>query len=39
MLSEKEKRLVAEVFRGLKNPVKLINFMQELECQFCRETR
>jgi len=23
----------------LKNPVKLINFTQELECQFCRETR
>ncbi len=39
MLSEKEKRLVAEIFRGLKNPVKLINFTQELECQFCRETR
>ncbi len=39
MLGENEKKLVAEVFKGLKNPVKLINFTQELECQFCRETR
>jgi len=39
MLEEKEKRLVAELFKNLKNPVKLINFTQELECQFCRETR
>jgi glutaredoxin-like protein len=39
MLEEKEKKLVAEVFKGLRNPVKLINFTQELECQFCRETR
>ncbi|MGB8658085.1 MAG: hypothetical protein WCE90_09935 [Candidatus Zixiibacteriota bacterium] len=39
MLEEKEKRLVAEVFKGLKNPVKLINFTQELECPLCRETR
>jgi glutaredoxin-like protein len=39
VLEEKEKRLVTELFRNLKNPVKLINFTQELECQFCRETR
>ena len=39
MLEEKEKRLVTELFKNLKNPVKLINFTQELECQFCRETR
>jgi glutaredoxin-like protein len=39
MLQEREKKLVAEVFKELKNPVKLINFTQELECQFCRETR
>ena len=39
MLEEKEKRLVTELFKSLKNPVKLINFTQELECQFCRETR
>ena len=39
MLQEREEKLVAEVFKELKNPVKLINFTQELECQFCRETR
>lgn len=39
MLEEKEKRLVTEFFKNLKEPVKLINFTQELECQFCRETR
>lgn len=39
MLEEKEKRLVSEIFKNLKNPVKLINFTQELECQFCREVR
>ena len=39
MLQDREKKLVTEVFKELKNPVKLINFTQELECQFCRETR
>jgi glutaredoxin-like protein len=39
MLQEKEKKLIAEVFKGLKNPVKLVNFTQEVECQFCKETR
>jgi len=39
MLQEKERKLVTEVFKGLRNPVKLINFTQELECPFCRETR
>jgi glutaredoxin-like protein len=39
MLQEREKKLVTEIFKDLKNPVKLVNFTQELECQFCRETR
>jgi len=39
MLEEKEKGLVAELFKNLKEPVRPINFTQELECQFCRETR
>ena len=39
MLEEKEKRLVTDVFKNLRNPVKLVNFTQELQCQFCRETR
>jgi glutaredoxin-like protein len=39
MLQEREKKLATEVFKELKNPVRLVNFTQELECQFCRETR
>ena len=39
MLEEKEKRSVTEFFKNLRNPVKLINFTQELEGQFCRENR
>jgi len=39
MLQEREKKLATEVFKELRNPVKLVNFTQELECQFCRETR
>jgi glutaredoxin-like protein len=39
MLEENEKRLVAELFKNLKEPVKLVNFTQELECQFCRQNR
>ena len=39
MLQEREKKLATEIFKELKNPVKLVNFTQELECQFCRETR
>lgn len=39
MLQEKEKKMVADILKGVANPVKLINFTQEVECQFCRETR
>lgn len=39
MLQEKEKKLVAEVFKGLAGSVKLINFTQEFECPFCQQTR
>ncbi len=39
MLQEKEKRLVREIFKGLKGSVKLINFTQELECEFCHQTK
>jgi len=30
---------IKEVFQSLKDPVKLIVFTQELECQYCRENR
>jgi glutaredoxin-like protein len=39
MLQEKEKKMVADILKGVTKPVKLINFTQEVECQFCHETR
>jgi glutaredoxin-like protein len=39
MLQDRERKLAEEILKELKNPVKLVNFTQELECQFCRETR
>ncbi|MEW6365429.1 MAG: thioredoxin family protein [Acidobacteriota bacterium] len=39
LLGDKEKKQLAELFAQLKNPVRLVNFTQELECQFCHETR
>ncbi|HOV24637.1 MAG TPA: thioredoxin family protein [Candidatus Marinimicrobia bacterium] len=38
-LKENDKKFVREVFCRLNNPVKIINFTQTLECQYCRETR
>ena len=38
-LSEKDKQQIKEMFKDLKEPVKIINFTQTLECQYCRETR
>ena len=37
-LSEKDQQYVVNLFENLVNPVKLIMFTQELECQYCRET-
>lgn len=39
LLSDRDQQAVRQRLEGMKNPVKLINFTQELECQFCRETR
>jgi glutaredoxin-like protein len=39
MLQDKEKKMVADILKGMVNLVKLINFTQEVECQFCSETR
>jgi glutaredoxin-like protein len=38
-LGDKDKKVIQDRLKDLANPVKLINFTQELECQFCRETR
>lgn len=34
-----QEKQVKEIFQKLKDDVKLVFFTQELECQFCRETR
>jgi glutaredoxin-like protein len=40
LLQEKDKDAVRTWFQeGLVNPVKLVNFTQAVECQFCAETR
>ncbi len=38
-LQEKDRKAIQERLKGLSNPVRLVYFTQELECQFCRETR
>ena len=39
LLKEEDRNALREEFRNLKQPVKLVMFTQEMECQFCRETR
>ncbi len=39
MLQDKDKPKVQERLAAMTGPVKLVNFTQETECQFCRETR
>jgi glutaredoxin-like protein len=39
MISDKDKKAVAERLSKLTGAVKLVMFSQEIECQFCRETR
>lgn len=40
LLRDEDKDFLRKEFEAkLKNPVTLVNFTQELECQFCRETR
>ena len=38
-IQNKDKKAVQDRLKDLVHPVTLINFTQELECQFCRETR
>jgi glutaredoxin-like protein len=38
MLKDSDKDAIRQQFRKLTGEVKLINFTQELECQYCRET-
>lgn len=39
LLNETVRGQVQTRFKDLKNPVKIINFTQAIECQFCTETR
>ncbi|GAB4533042.1 MAG: hypothetical protein Kow0063_14470 [Anaerolineae bacterium] len=39
LLREEDRQHLIKEFETLKNPVKLLMFTQELECQYCRETR
>lgn len=39
LLREADRNVLIEEFSKLHNPVKLVMFTQEMECQYCRETR
>jgi len=39
VLQDSDKEIIQKKFVGLTNSVELIVFTQELECQFCKETR
>lgn len=38
-LQEKDKEYIRKLFSEMQNNVKIINFSQEIECQYCPETR
>ncbi len=38
ILQESDKASIEERLKEIKNPVKIINFTQEIECQYCKET-
>jgi len=38
-LTDKDKQYIENLFENLQDNVKLIMFTQEMECQYCRETR
>ena len=39
MISDRDKKAVGDRLAKLKQPVRLVVFSQEMECQFCKETR
>jgi len=39
IIQEKDKEAIKGQIKDLKNKVAIINFTQEMECQYCRETR
>ena len=38
-ISEKDKETIKKKFEEIKNSVKLINFTQQIECEYCEDTR
>jgi glutaredoxin-like protein len=38
IIQDKDKEVIAQQLAGLTNQVNIVNFTQELECQYCRET-
>lgn len=39
LLKEEDQQYLSKEFARLQDPVKLLVFTQEMECQYCRETR
>lgn len=39
LLQDKDRQYLQKEFASLQKPVKLVMFTQEMECQYCRETR
>ena len=39
LIQDREKAKVREILGRMDKPVRIVNFTQELECQYCRETR
>lgn len=39
MIQERDRQEILKYFEELVHPVKIINFTQNFECQYCRETR
>jgi glutaredoxin-like protein len=39
LLKENDKQTLKQEFEKLENPVKLVIFTQQMECQYCKETR
>jgi glutaredoxin-like protein len=38
IIGERDRRQIVERFKSLENPVRIVYFTQEFECDYCRET-
>ena len=38
LIQDSDRQAIARQFEDLDRPVKIVNFTQELECQYCKET-